>query len=244
MAAELLAGSGDGGMGAAAAVSTVAVVGSLCAGQDGVILDPAEVADPLRAAGVADPLRVADAAGGERWAVLYTYSRREKRVARACDYLGVRYYLPLHESHTGTVRRRMSRVPLFPGYVFACVDSQTRTEILQTGAVVRVIRVLHPDALLLELRQIRAALDASVDLIPGIALERGDRVRVVCGPMVGVEGLVVRRRRRRKRERLILNVSILGQSVGTEVDLCDVERVRSVRDGRPGEQRQVERIAC
>jgi transcription antitermination factor NusG len=123
------------------------------------------------------------------------------------------------------MRRRTSQLPLFPGYVFACVSYQTRIELLHTGAVVRVIQVLHPGILLGELRSIRAALAASVDLVHGRVLTRGDRVRVLCGPLKDVEGVILRRRRRRKRERLILNISILGKSVATEIDLHDVECV-------------------
>ena len=180
---------------------------------------PPDLAIPPDSLGPPDP--------DERWAVLYTRSRREKQVARACSFLGIRHYLPLREHWTGTDRHRIYMVPLFPSYVFACLTCRTRIEILRTGTIVNVIPVSHPGILLTELREIRAALVAGADLALGLALPRGVRVRVIRGPMAGVEGRVADLRRRRGRERLVRNLSILGQSAVAEIDAWDVERVRS-----------------
>ena len=196
-------------------------------------LDPSWVGAPAGCVAAAlsdqmdppDPLEPPGA--GESWAVLYTRSRREKQVARACSFLGIRHYLPLREHWTGTDRHRIYMVPLFPSYVFACLTCRTRIEILRTGTIVNVIPVSHPGILLTELREIRAALVAGADLALGLALPRGVRVRVIRGPMAGVEGRVADLRRRRGRERLVLNLSILGQSAVAEIDAWDVERVRS-----------------
>jgi hypothetical protein len=163
----------------------------------------------------------------ERWTVLHTRSRREKQVARICAFFGVRHYLPLRERWTGTSRRRLYAVPIFPSYVFACLTSRTRFEILRTGTIANLIPVAHPRTLLAELQEVRTALAAGAALAPGPALPRGARVRVVRGPLAGVEGCVQDARRRRGRERLVLNVSILGQSAIVEIDPWDLERVHS-----------------
>jgi transcriptional antiterminator RfaH len=178
--------------------------------------DPMNPPDPLEPPGV-----------GESWAVLYTRSRREKQVAHACTFLGVRHYLPLREHWTGLTRRRVYEVPLFPSYVFACLPDGTRVEILRTGGIAKVIAVSHPEILLAELREIRAARAAGANLQPGLAFPRGVRVRVISGPLAGIEGRVADLRRRRSREWLVLNVSFLGQAAVTEIAPWDVERVRS-----------------
>ena len=65
----------------------------------------------------------------------------------------------------------------------------------------------------------RIALDTGAD-------RRGEWVRVFRGPLAGVQGLVVDlRRRRRRRERLVLNVSLLGRAAAVEVDLDHVRRI-------------------
>ncbi len=162
---------------------------------------------------------------GESWAVLYTRSRREKQVGRACERLHVRHYLPLRDHRTGTLRRRVHQVPLFASYVFACLTPEWRVALLETGAIARMIPVTRPERLLAELRQIRAALATGADLVPSPALERGMRVRVTSGPLAGIEGLVAGRWFRRGRARLVLNVSVLGRGAAVEIDARDVEPV-------------------
>ncbi len=170
-------------------------------------------------------------AAGECWSALYTRSRREKQVARACLHHRVRHYLPLREHRTGTVRCRVYQVPLFPSYVFACLAPLTRVALLETGAVVRVIQVPRPRLLLEELRQIRAALASGADLVPGRALERGMRVRVINGLLRGIEGLVADRWFRRGRARLVLNVTFLGRGAAVEIDARDVEPIDTPAHG-------------
>jgi transcription antitermination factor NusG len=122
-----------------------------------------------------------------------------------------------------------SSIPLFPGYVFACMTPQGRLELLQTGTLARVIPLLRPHRLLDELRQIRAALAAGADLSPCCAIERGARARIVRGPLKGVTGVVADRRIRRGRVRLILNVTMIGCGATVDHDAGDVEVVRFER---------------
>ncbi len=172
-----------------------------------------------------DPLSPAEV--GERWVVLYTHPNCEKLLARACTSLGVRHYLPLVDRWSGPPpARRRAGVPLFPSYLFACPGYADLILTLQIARVVRVIRVEHPETLIHELRQIRQALAATADLTLGSGLACGERVRVIHGALMGVEGIIQGLRRRKRRHRLMLNVSILGRAVATEVDVKDVERVR------------------
>jgi transcription antitermination factor NusG len=172
---------------------------------------------------------LAPAEPGESWTVLYTRSRCEKLAARACAYMGARHYLPLREHSTGRDRRgRRYQMPLFPSYVFACLTYRAQLDVLATSPIARVIPAWHPDLLLAELRQIRRALERGADITVGPALARGELVRVIRGPLAGVEGLVVALRRRRRRHELVLNVTMLGRAVVTEIDVFDVMRVPRV----------------
>jgi transcription antitermination factor NusG len=169
-----------------------------------------------------DPLEAARTA--EAWWVLYTRSRREKQVARTCSRLGVRHYLPLHPGRlrrTGGGERLL--VPVFPGYVFVCPTPEGRGELLRTGAVVRSLAVSRPDVLLDELRGIRTVLEAGKRVVPATALARGRRVRVIDGPLRGVEGMVCDRRVRRGRVNLVLEVSLLGEGAMVTIEAGSVE---------------------
>lgn len=188
-----------------------------------------------------DPL--APPASGEGWWVLQTRSRCEKKLARACARLGVRHYLPLRpprrrmraglaELRRGPTTSGDPRVPLFPGYVFACCAPWLRDLLLESGAIARMIAVLNPASLLAELEQVRAALAAGVDLAAGPALARGVCVRVASGLLCGVEGRVAGVRR--DRVRLVLNVTLLGRGAEVEVDADTVVPVGGAAGGAAG----------
>jgi hypothetical protein len=126
-----------------------------------------------------------------------------------------------------------SRAPLFPGYLFACPNDWARGELLSLGSIIRAIPVPGPGQLLKELRQVDAALNARREIAPGRALFQGQRVRVSRGPLIGIEGVVAYRRYRRRRERLVLNVTMLGQAATLEVDVRHLQLIE------PGEVSEI-----
>jgi transcription antitermination factor NusG len=179
-------------------------------------------------------------AGGECWSVLHTLSRREKKVARAWEHAAIRHYLPLPAGRSRGVRQptvdgpSTGSVPLFPGYIFACLAPAARTALFRTGMIAQTIAVPRPQVLLAELRQIRSALETGADLTPVPAIERGMQVRVIGGPLDGVVGHVGERRGRRGRLWLILNVTLLGSGARVVVDARDVEPLGASVVASPG----------
>ena len=165
---------------------------------------------------------LAEPGPGEMLSVLFTRSNYECQVARSCEYLRVRHYLPVTE-FVEAGGSGVRHLPLFPGYLFACTDYGSETELRATGSVVRVIPVHRPGLLLRELREVDAALKAWRGVASGPALSQGRRVRVKCGPLAGIEGLVRHRRFRQRRERLVLNVSLLGQAATLDIEARHLE---------------------
>jgi len=162
----------------------------------------------------------------ERWVLLYTRSRYEKRVAHLCTRSGARYYLPLQEHRTGRDHRgRSYSLPLFPSYVFACLTADQQHQLLMMQGIARVIPVRQPGRMLSELKEIRRLLETGAPVCVAPTLVRGTRVRVARGPLAGLEGMVVDSRRRAARHELLINVTILGRAVATEIDLLEVEPV-------------------
>lgn len=164
--------------------------------------------------------------------VVNTRSNQERQVLRACRYLGIRHYLPLRTvEESGTEE---DRVPLFPGYMFACADDGGREALHSMGSVIRMILVPRPASLLQELRQVEAALCTWRGIASGPALTEGQRVRVSRGPLEGIEGLVAYRRFRRRRERLVLNVTMLGRAATLEIDVHLLKPVAANQAMSPG----------
>lgn len=151
-----------------------------------------------------------------RWWAIYTRARNEKIVAAFLDTAGVSYFLPLVR-HGRSIRTRVRYVdlPLFPGYLFICGDSQARLAALKTNRVAKVLEVSDQEKLKADLAQIHRLLDSGepVDLFP--SLRRGARCRVRSGALAGLEGVVLRRR---GMWRVYVSVEFIGQSAELEID--------------------------
>ena len=150
------------------------------------------------------------------WYVGQTKARCEK--AFACDLAarGIAYFLPMIERLTFSGgRKRRGMMPLFANYVFFCAaDEGGRHAALLTDRLCRVIEVRDQDRLVRELSATHRVLRNKIALDPYPFAVVGRRVRVALGPLEGTEGVVVRRD---GRERLVLEVGILGQGSAMEI---------------------------
>lgn len=159
------------------------------------------------------------------WWVAHTRSRHEKTLAAELGKLGISCYLPLCTRVTRSrATRRVSRsiVPLFPGYLFFVGREEQRYRALTTNHVAQTLQVTDPERLLHQLRQVDVALHSGEPIGRAARLGAGDAVRVIAGPLEGLEGVVARWR---SRVRIVLNVEILGQGAAVEVDADTLERV-------------------
>ena len=115
---------------------------------------------------------------------------------------------------------------MFPGYLFvrAALDKQRYIDLLKVQGVVRVLEdgwtrlTPVPDAEIDAIQQIAAA---GVDVFPCAHLRGGERVRVLEGPLAGIEGVFVHDRP--SKGRLVVSVDMLGRSIAVEMHSADVE---------------------
>jgi len=151
------------------------------------------------------------------WWAAHTKARFEKAFAWDMLCHGIGYFLPMWEKtiFSGGRKRRVM-MPLFTSYVFVCGTECDRHTALTTNRLCQMIEVSDQDGLVRELSRIEKALGsgAVVDNYP--CLPVGNRCRVTAGPMQGTEGVVIERRD--VIARMVLEVSILGQSAVVEVD--------------------------
>jgi hypothetical protein len=75
-----------------------------------------------------------------------------------------------------------------------------------------------------EVDAIQRLLCSGVPVLPHVYFHHGDRVRVVEGPLVGIEGLFVREQP--TKGRLVLSINLLQASVAVEIDAACVEACR------------------
>jgi len=154
-----------------------------------------------------------------RWHVLQTKSRQEKMLAESLGARGIQCFLPLVDvQRVYGGRRAKVELPLFPGYLFIQGTLEDVYMADRTKRVARVISVFDQQRLAEELNSVKLALqgaEAGTGFDPFPYLKCGIRVEVISGPMRGVRGVI---EDRRKRDRLILQVDVLGRATSLEVD--------------------------
>jgi len=158
-------------------------------------------------------------AAGLEWFVVQAQPRKERFVRDRLSDLGRDAFLPLMaERRRG--RRGVTVSPLFPGYLFA------RLSVAQ-GDVPR-IRWMHGVRRLLGegnrplpvaseiVRVIRERTDATGRVRPAAPMGRGDRVRILEGPLRGLIG-VLQRPASRPEERVCVLLDLFERETRVEV---------------------------
>jgi transcription antitermination factor NusG len=161
------------------------------------------------------------------WWVVHTKSRNEKALAHDLIGKNISYFLPM----TWKVQRRRHRtlrslLPLFSGYLFFCGEENERIETLRTNRVANLIEVKDQQKLLGELLQIERALRAGAPLTPYRYIKAGQRCRVIAGPFLDLQGIVVTTK---NDTRLVLQIDMLGQAASVEIDIDMIELIDEQR---------------
>lgn len=157
------------------------------------------------------------------WTCVRTRPRWEKQFARWLIERRRSCFLPVfpHETVSGR-KRRVSRLPLFPGFVFVAGD-WSKKDLGETGSVAYV---LHPRGsqeaaqLHRELNNIWSGLNSGLYVEPVKNLAAGETCRIVRGPLQGVEAKFERVGR---CGRLVLQVEMMGGGIAVEVPAAEVD---------------------
>jgi transcription antitermination factor NusG len=164
----------------------------------------------------------------EQWYVAYTSANREKRVAEQLVVRAVEHFLPTYSSVRKWKDRRVTlELPLFPGYVFVRLALRDRLTVLRIPGLARLVGfdgtpTSLPDE---EIEALRSTLKTGVRAEQHPFLKVGRRVRVRTGPMVGLQGVL---KRRKNQSRLVVCVDLIQRAVALEIDERDLEALESV----------------
>jgi transcriptional antiterminator NusG len=164
-----------------------------------------------------------------RWYATHTRSRHEKSVAKQLQLRGVEAYLPLYTAtHRWNGRRAQVELPLFSGYVFVHIPVVERMRVLEIPGVAEVVSFRGTPAPLddKEIEGIRQCLSQRLTAEPWEYLRVGDRVRVLAGPLEGLEGTILRQN---GRTRFIVSVDLIMRSIAINVEGFDLSVVKTAR---------------
>lgn len=165
----------------------------------------------------------------ERWYALWTRSHSERMVHDQLSAKGFHPFLPTMDgwSKRGG-RRHLISLPMFPGYLFLrhALDRRSHVEVRKARGLVAILGngwdrpAIVSDT---EIESIQSLLATRLSIVSHPFLHEGQRVRVVRGPLVDIEGLLVRTQP--DKGLLVLSVNLLQRSVAVTVDCTDVEAV-------------------
>jgi transcription antitermination factor NusG len=164
-----------------------------------------------------------------QWYALWTRSRQEKVTAAMIESLGVSNYLPFKtELRQWSDRKQKVTVPLFSGYLFVKIN-------LLDGSKLRVLGLPGvagfvgnstgplpiPDY---QIEAVRSVVTQGMECTVHSLLEEGDLVRVVRGPLTGVQGRLIRFN---SASRLVISIEMIHRSLSVGISRNDVELVQS-----------------
>jgi len=156
------------------------------------------------------------------WYALWTRSRHEKHVRDQLEGQGIEPLLPTVKRFSRWKdRKKEIELPLFPSYCFARFSKGENSRVLKARGVVRVIGGSGkaepiPDH---EIDAIKKLMTHTLPFDPHPYLREGMRVRLVRGPLEGLEGIFLRKG---KHTRLVISIHLIQQAASIEVDAEDV----------------------
>lgn len=166
----------------------------------------------------------------ESWYAIWTRSHCERLVEQQLTARGFSPFLPEVATPRQNARRaprNQGRAAMFPGYLFVR-DAMTKERYVEMLGVRGIVRVLEdgwtrltpvPES---DIDAIRHIIESGVAVFPHPLLRHGDRVRVMNGPLSGIEGIFVTDSQ--QKGRLVVTIDLLGRSVALEVSGEDVVR--------------------
>ena len=163
------------------------------------------------------------------WYAIYTRHQHEKMVAQVLTGKGFETFLPLYSTtHNWKDRSKALSLPLFPCYVFLRGGIERRLQIITTPGIYGLVSSGGQPAAIpdIEIEAVRRVVESGAQVEAHPYLKCGQWVRVKCGPLVGIEGILVRKK---NISRLVLSVEILGTAAAIEIAAFQVEALSAPR---------------
>jgi len=167
-------------------------------------------------------VRMLDDRWNGSWFALQVRARHENNIALALQQKAYEVFLPQYERDTGQSRRQ-TRVlsPLFPGYLFCRFDLRAPARMITTPGVIRIVGIGNRPVAVSEgeIRVIQDIIRSGLPTEPWPYLRPGERIRIVRGPLAGLEGILAQCK---GRSRFVVSVILLQRSVAVEIEPASI----------------------
>lgn len=160
------------------------------------------------------------------WTCVRTRPRWEKKFTTWLAAEKMTHFLPTipHTTFSGR-KRRVSELPLFPGFVFV-EGNHSKRDFERHGKVVYVLKPASPrevEQLHRELAGVWNGLTSGLYIMAVNNLAAGESCRIACGPLQGVQA---RYERPGRAGHLILQVELMGGGIAVEVPAEMIELLK------------------
>jgi transcription antitermination factor NusG len=164
------------------------------------------------------------------WYALHCRSAQERLVVDKLGREGIDAFYPhLVEERKDPSRKGGARTierKFFPGYCFARFELLHARPVIEIPQVVSIVGCGRSPVALSEFEVAAVRRIVNTPLVKAVEscafVSAGDRVRVVRGPLAGLEGFVVYAK---NSARVIVSVTMLRRSISAEVDVAMLEPI-------------------
>ena len=163
------------------------------------------------------------------WYVAYVRMHHERKTAEKLKSMGIGSFVPIREEiHQWSQRRKKVKVVLTPQMVFVHATPQERMDTLLLPSISRylVLRGEHTPAIIPDeqMKKFMFMVDYSEEAVHMYSspLETGQKIRVVKGPLTGLEGELLEVDGKQK---VVVRLDLLG-CIGADMPIGFVEPIR------------------
>ena len=159
------------------------------------------------------------------WYAVFTLSQNERSAARHLEACEIESFVPTYETVRVWKNRQRVKIvqALFPTYLFVRMRSTEHSTVLRTPGVRRIVGNHKGPSPLpsAEIEFLRSQITGE-RVEPYTDLVVGERVRIKCGAMQGLEGVLVRKK---NSLRFVLTIELINQHAAVEVAADELERI-------------------
>jgi transcription antitermination factor NusG len=163
-----------------------------------------------------------------KWYVIKTLSRAEKKTAERLDSLGFTTYLPLQTTmKQWSDRKKKISVPLIPGVLFICCDESILSSVYDVQGVYSILRLSGKFAIVREeeIQNLQLLLKDRVEMKEEDfeTIVEGELVEVIQGPLQGIIATSVEQQR---NYRIIIQFESIGRQFVVHVPRSQVRKIK------------------
>lgn len=152
------------------------------------------------------------------WYAAYVRSRYEKKVAEQFHKREIEHFLPLiSRLRQWKDRKKLLDLPLFPGYIFTRIALNSRLKVITADGVIRLVGFSGRPTPIpqRQIEDIRRLLSFPEAIEPAVYMNEGDCVKIIYGPLAGIQGRLIERHGKR---RIQVGIDLIQCAISVEVD--------------------------